>query len=876
MRTSKLLLKTILIVGLIVPTFLLAVPASFAQTGVEWSEPVNLSLSGSSTNPSIVVDNKGTIHVIWFDKLDGYKYTASVDGISWSPPKKVNFPFSREGDTAPTFLVVDNEIHILWRDRQSQTLYYSRSLSANLSVPSTWTNSTELADWVVSYDVKIGLQGNLYVGYVLGRENFTTTPGVIVRRLDGAGWSQPKSIYTSQYFRSLEPEDSNIRLGVLSGSNVDNIFVVWDDRSQKKIFLAKSLNNGNDWDAPLQISAPEEYVGLTFPFNVNVGFQEGNPLLTWWAGIPGEYCSLYSQRYDMNENQLDVSSKLRKELSPCPQFSEFMVQGGDFPVLLLNSQGELSFIAWDGNNWSTVQNQRDISVFENPVTLDGVLFGCKKATFYLERIYVVGCDTGIGGDIWFRSRELGSRDTWFPPPSAWKSPVQITNVNQRITGLASVNDEKNSIHTFWIQSSSPAGSGDETLYYSKWNNGGWSNPMPIFADSDERPVQFSVNANIPNRLLLSWIDGQNGGLFFSWANSDRATSSSEWDAPVVVPTVSLVTSSPNILADPSGRVIIVYSVPVNEGRGIYFVSSDNAGRTWSGPFMIFDAITAGWDAVDEPEIGLTGDGSLHIMFERFTLHGDQRKSLGVYYSQSTNGGVNWSEPELVSDQPVSWSRIIGQGEKIVHRLWQEKNGTNLVDFHQFSQDGGASWSNATLVGTGSGEVCPPTVEVDQAGNLHLLQLVENDGVNIIHHEWNGLQWSTQETHELKKLEGLNATYELVSSLSPVGDFLAIGLMNYHDLTGREFSELSNVERSLDIPASSTTMQSAMIPTLDSSSTVDGTQEVISTPTLTSPLANLYEPSASIAQNRNLVGSLFLIVALILTVVILRPKLGGRK
>lgn len=876
MRTSKLLLKIFIILVLIMPVFLVSVPASYAQTGLEWSEPVNLSLSGSSTNPSIVVDARGTIHVIWFDKLDGYKYAESADGISWSPPKIVKFPFSREEDTAPTFLVDDNEIHIFWRDSQSQTLYYSRALFANFDAPSSWTNSTELADSVVTYDAKISLKGNLYVSYIVDRGTTNTAPGVNLRRLDGAGWSQPKSIYSSQYFRSIKPEDSNIHIGVLDRDSTNSIIVVWDDRSQKKIFLSESSNNGNDWDPPLQISGPEDYIGLTFPFNINIGFQENNPLLVWWAGIPGEYCSLYSQRYDMDKNQLDVSSRLRKEISPCPQSSDFIVQENELSILLLNSQDELSFTAWDGSTWSTIQNQNDLSVFENPVTLDGVLFGCKKTAFYIEKIYVVGCDKGVGGDIWFRSRELGPRDAWFPPPSAWKIPVQITSINQRISQLISVSDEKNNIHTFWLQSSSVGGSEAKTLYYSKWSNGEWSKPISVLSESNEQPIQFYVSADIPNRLLLTWVDGQTGGIMFSWVNSDRVANRSEWDTPVYVPTISPITSSPKILADVSGRIIITYAVPLNERRGVYYVLSDDAGRTWSGPFLIFDAFVAGWDGVDKPEIGLSGDGRLHIVFERFTLQGDQRRSMGIYYSQSVDGGRTWSDAEMVSEQPISWSRIVGFAENTVHRLWQERNGTNLVDFHQFSQDGGESWSKPVSVGAGTDEICSPSIDVDKSGNIHILQLVENDGISIIHHEWNGLQWSMQESHEIKKYDVPNTACELVSDLSPGGNFIAIVLIRHRDLAGSDLSEILSVERSLDMQTSSIAVQPVLIPTSDSSNTAVETQEVITTPTQTSPMADLNEPSVSIAQTRNLVGLLFLIAALFLTVVILRPRFGGRR
>jgi hypothetical protein len=44
-----------------------------AQSNDEgWSTPINLSNSGSTTNPQLVVDSNGTFHVYRIDEFDDY------------------------------------------------------------------------------------------------------------------------------------------------------------------------------------------------------------------------------------------------------------------------------------------------------------------------------------------------------------------------------------------------------------------------------------------------------------------------------------------------------------------------------------------------------------------------------------------------------------------------------------------------------------------------------------------------------------------------------------------------------------------------------------------------------------------------------------
>jgi hypothetical protein len=258
-----------------------------------------------------------------------------------------------------------------------------------------------------------------------------------------------------------------------------------------------------------------------------------------------------------------------------------------------------------------------------------------------------------------------------------------------------------------------------------------------------KPLQIFVTKNQEGRLLLVWVDAKDGNIYFSWADSEMAGRSAEWIQPEIVPSISQINSSPAMLVDASGRILIVYAIPVNEGRGIYIVQSTDFGNTWSPPLRVYDAVSAGWEMIDNPKISLSGDGRLHLLFNRYSIRSDDQ-SMGLFYMQSMDGGIAWSEPELVGEGQILWSDIQGYGQQAVHRIWQEKNG--LID--QYSFDGGLSWEAPVKVTDTSEETTQVSLVMDQNGGIHLAQLSLKNGLLLQDWIWDGSHWIPQETREL--------------------------------------------------------------------------------------------------------------------------------
>jgi hypothetical protein len=896
-------------------------PAVHAQSLQYWSDPVNLSNSGSSTDPRMVIDSDGVIHVIWVDAIDGYMYTKSVtgivqaageaervqssvsglqlgtptafgtptgDGVKWTKPQKADFPFSVTGDSRPDFFAgAKGLIYIVWRDKNN-SLHVGLTQSRYLGSSSYWgavsviarskiSKSKEVVAYVAAYDAVVDSQGGLQLSYVMVGDSASSPAGVYYTRVSPGEISGTVNIYSSEYFRSLDSTSAHVRIAATKKADTDNIYIAWDDRPQKRIFMAKSLDGGKNWGEVSQITGPEAVTGLSIPFNIEIGVMNDKVLLTWQNGVPGGQCTNYSESSMDGGQQFRQPMKVSGPFALCTQPSEFVLQNQDLSVASFNVQDEISLVAWNGSGWSEPQPQDDIATFTNPVTLDSVIFSCQNPAVRDTTLYVVGCDKGNGGDIWFSSRSLGTLDDWFPPSSVWSAPVEATTIDQNISALSSVASGNNTIDAFWIQTPFLEGDkGTATVQYAQWNGADWSRPVPIVPQSDRSPVQLNVRADSLGRLLLVWVDGKTGDMFFSWANAERAKNPGEWQSPQYIASNSKANSSPDTLADASGKIIVAYAVPINEHRGIYFVESADGGISWTQPFQVFDAASAGWEVVDQPNITLTGDGRLHVLFRRYSLHSEQRQSVGLYYSQSADGGVTWSDPEAVSEDPVFWSQIIGYDRLIVHRLWQQYVRSALVTFHQLSRDGGLTWGQPAVVSSSGVMPGLAALTIDRAGNLDFVQLDSTDNLFILDHRWDGSGWIYQTPKKLY-LKDRSVPSSITANTTSKGNLLVSVSLDYPFLTDEKKNDILSLGKLVSLPKAVQTAYPAVLPAAKATAMmIKGTPDALQPSATDSPPAGLNDSPPFLYGTKNLIGFVLLGGIVLLLVRIFRPVSGKQK
>jgi hypothetical protein len=202
-----------------------------------------------------------------------------------------------------------------------------------------------------------------------------------------------------------------------------------------------------------------------------------------------------------------------------------------------------------------------------------------------------------------------------------------------------------------------------------------------------------------------------------------------------------VGSTPGIAINNDGVVSVVYTIPLNENRGVYLVQSADSGQTWSEPMQVFDAVAAGWAMVDTPSLAITEDNHLHVLWTRYSLPGGEGP-IGLYYARSEDGGSTWTAPQPVVEKAVGWSQVAGIGQNTVHRVWQEGTSGSTTLWHEQSLDGGLNWQRTAPVSVFGETAGLPDLAWNSSGQLQLFQVVKS-GLNqyvMQHWRYDGTQW----------------------------------------------------------------------------------------------------------------------------------------
>jgi hypothetical protein len=429
--------------------------------------------------------------------------------------------------------------------------------------------------------------------------------------------------------------------------------------------------------------------------------------------------------------------------------------------------GTLALAAWNGEQWSEPQGLRfDIEDPRRqvPVYLSNLyaalvdLSGGAAATGAEAALAVVGTDEM--GDVWAVLRGLETLETVFTAPSPWSPPVAVSESRSSPGLPAVVSDSEGRVHVLWAEAESEAQS-TTALWYARWERARWSRPAVVLR-SPEGGAREPTLALLGDDIHALWSGGPDGQIWYSRAFVQDAYAAGGWGEPRTLWEADAVTTT-NVGSRPEavaagGRLHVVYAVPVNERRGVFYTSSADGGETWDPPSAVFDAAEAAWTAVDAPQPAVDLQGGLHVLWLRPALSANE-PAQGVYYAWSRDGGESWSEPLVVAEGPSARPRITVNGLNQVHILWQDLARGDAW-WHRWLPDASvltigvgdwAGWSrNQQVVGlrdvTGSLGLAP-----DGDGRLHLIGLRSDELSlpSLVHVLWDGERWEQQEELELE-------------------------------------------------------------------------------------------------------------------------------
>ncbi|MCA9968838.1 MAG: exo-alpha-sialidase [Anaerolineales bacterium] len=724
--------------------------AAMAQPGSgadDWSTPTNLSQSGAAVSPALVVAPDGVYHLFWQDTLAGYVYT-SGDGASWAPPQPVDVPFSEPPFITPgTFgfarlheprLVADGtgRLHAFWVNFNGG-LSYSRVLTGSVAGgQAAWTTPQQVGQAALAPAVAVDDSGRIHLAYIRPADDGGVPAGIYYRRSDDGGetWRDAVAVYTSAYLRVLTSAEARLETAV-SG---DDVLLAWDEPLLDTVFVARSGDGGASWAAPQVVDQREgnDDAGLAGPGGVSLMADRGTVHLTWRAGTD-QGCERYHQWSVNGGETWQPAAAVLTSSGGCPARSWAFAADGGLVYLLTDVQGVANLQAWDGDTWSTALPQPTLSRVTNPATYRDVTLGCWLPVRSADNVLrVFSCGSGAASDIWVQERPLGTAADWFALDEAatWTEPQALVTTAEELRAPVITADADGVYHAFWVGTLADVTQPQTVIYYAHYRDGRWSRIAPLFTETADQLVARVSQG----RLLLVWRNQDNGGLFFSQVPVDRAAFPLDWTPAVQIAPTQTLQSAPDLAVAADGRVYIAYSVPLNEGRGVYLVSSADGGVTWETPTQVFDAAAAGWAAVDAARLEIADD-QLSMMWTQYTL--PENVPHGLYFASSADGGQSWSAPTRVIEGQAIWSDLLALRNGTLLRVWRQPQTDGIRLWYQTSV-GGQQWSRASLIPDVNDLEGPTRLTLSAAGQPHLFQIFSSvsGATTLLVWRWENNSW----------------------------------------------------------------------------------------------------------------------------------------
>jgi hypothetical protein len=767
------------------------------QTGDLWSDPENLSNSGAASDPVIVVDADEVFHAVWLDEFEGLVHS-SGDGIEWSTPVPLIMPAR---DTVP-YLIADlnGNIHAFWTDIDG-SLFYSRARASTLPRSSSWQSRALISNSALDFDVALDEFGDLHLTYVNPIDTEATPAGIYYRRLRGgtSTWLTPTLLFASPYFRSLDLPDSNVDVTTSTVGEEKRIFVAWDNRPRERIYLATSDDDGITWSEEVEIDQPQPGIVGSGPSYVQVEAIGDQVMLLWRVGEADSFCNQYYQFSQDNGESWSLRQPIYGSTPIC--LEEVQVAPGEEHTIVMGKADQVYFMAWDGSRWSDPQLEEPLSAFIDDETQNPVVLGCLGLIQHQSAaINAIGCDLGAGQDIWSMRRQLLDVNEWFPIDTGWGPLEDVVSDEFKLISPKIVTDNQNRTHIFWSKSDSlsPESLG-KTIYYAVRQDGQWSPSAEILVSSSGKAEQIDAGIDSDNQISIVWSGGHGGEIFFSQADYDQAFIPTSWTEPEILPSPLPVGSSPDIFIDSSDDIYVSYAIPLNEQRGIYLTKSEDNGLTWMEAALVFDAQSAGWGMVDDPHLAITENGDQHIVWTRYSLPTGEGP-LGLFYANSSDGGLTWSDAAPVVEDPVVWSDIAATGADTVQRVWQQKGSSGSTLWHEQSTDGGLTWERIAPVSVFGEIVANPSLSSDHAGRLHLLLVIRSgiDTYGLQHWVFDGQSWRTETRYDLQ-FSPVTEILTLGSDFSDTGKLDVVLLNSDLSIDGSQIYQMIFTNLSIDVP-----------------------------------------------------------------------------
>jgi hypothetical protein len=790
-----------------------------AQTSSVWSEAINVSRSGGSSQPAFAASPDGSLHAVWWDAQDGAQYAQTTDIVTttWTQPTTLPDIYGKRTEDAVTKHVsltpprsldlvsaAPGELFTFWFDADNQ-------LITAVARDGVWGTAEPLAQAVLAIDTATSSNGALHVAAARYIDSNQQPAGLYYLVNQNGRWSNPRLVYASPYFRTIKLQDVHLSV---AGNAQGQVLMAWDDPLLGQSLYARSEDGGTTWSTPQPVPSAQG-AGTRRAYVATA--PAGEFFILWQEPGTGG-CGYVQSRTTDGGLSWSAPEKVLSGLSRCEENLSFLSDStgalwltGQLGSVAETSRNRVSLAKWDGNRWS---DPLDISyTFSDPVTDRAITLNCLHVAIAGQTAGLFGCDSV--NDVWAARNAVALDQVIVAGRPIWSPIVALSDTTASASENdmpALVTDTGGNFLALWSQEKAD-GSGAIGLYGATSNGTRWSRPIALMRASDGSIPNLAhlqepaLSIDEQDKVHAVWSTGTNGPLQYSSAYARDFVLPQAWAPPISLPVPDQLASWPDVASDPrSGLVYVIYAVPFNEKRGVYLARSNDSGTTWLTPTLIFDAAAAQWTNVDKPRLALDVTANvLHAVW----LHSVPAGGVGsqaIYYTRSTDQGATWSEPVKVIEGNVDWPRLAIPSTGQVYLAWNAAENTGQADpatplkvRGQFSMDGGQRWSPASEIAGFERVSGPIGLTVGGPGQMYLAAIGQGSGQEtvLLNAKWNGQAWETREPLPLGQPAA--AGNAAVVAVNPAkGQLMTVLRMHTLDQLQASHATLSSTGRQVEI------------------------------------------------------------------------------
>ncbi len=335
---------------------------------------------------------------------------------------------------------------------------------------------------------------------------------------------------------------------------------------------------------------------------------------------------------------------------------------------------------------------------------------------------------------------LGTSHLQAQEKNGWSAPYRLSTEGITASEAFMLADPYGVVHAFWTESGYD--DGRTVIMYARFDGQTWSRPLDVAVSRRGESIGFlSPAIDRWGTLHLIWTGGSTGPVYYASVPSTEAASAKNWSLPRQIAAPAFWV---RLVVDSQDRLHIVYSNFSETDPGIYYIRSENGGRTWTDPFWLDPDIPAGqlpfWVQFD-----IDANDGLHVVWNYLAL---DAAGKAVRYINSLDGGQTWQLPFTIDEPDESPNELrmahpgmLVNGES-VFVIWG--GDEQLHREFRYSTNEGQSWSvTLRMFGNLVGQAAGGGLAMDSLGRLHYATQVRWPKA-IWHAVWQNSTWSTPE------------------------------------------------------------------------------------------------------------------------------------